>query len=98
MAKLPKIYHKDINKNISNNKEYTYIEKKTTHSLKTNETTEEIINSLFKENGFIFNKPIIIKTKDKIYDTAIIKKTASKVYTLTEDIINIKDIISIERK
>ena len=98
MTKLPKIYHKEINNNIANNKQYAYASKNEIHTIKNDKSVEEMINSLFKENGFIFNKPVIIRTKNKNYDTAIIKKEQSKIYTLTEEVIDINDILSIERK
>ena len=66
--------------------------------MSVNSDIEKFIDDLFKEDGFIFNKPLIIKTKDKTYDTAIIRKSTDRLYTLTEDIIKISDIVSIQRK
>ena len=98
MKKLPSIYHNDINRNISNNQDVCYA-KEEIRSINNNINTniEEILDNLFKEDGYIFNKPLIITTKDKSYDTAIVKKTNNKIFTLTDDIIDISDIISIER-
>lgn len=96
MTKLPKIFHNDFTKNITNNKVYSYASNNT---LKIDK--QKIINfidELYNEDGFIFNKPIIIKTNKKIYNTAIIKREDNYIYTLTDDIININDILSIERK
>lgn len=98
MKKLPGIYHKDINRNISNNQDVCYVGEEIrdiNESISTN--IEQEIDNLFKEDGYIFNKPLIITTKDKSYDTAIVKKTNNKIFTLTDDIIDISDIISIER-
>ena len=67
-------------------------------NMSVNSDIEKFIDDLFKEDGFIFNKPLIIKTKDKTYDTAIIRKSTDRLYTLTEDIIKISDIVSIQRK
>ncbi|MBP3841676.1 MAG: hypothetical protein IK997_06140 [Bacilli bacterium] len=96
MSKLPRIFHNDISKNISNNKEYAYLSNNTNFERKSNPL--EFINSLFREEGFIFNKPLIIKTRTGTFDTAIVKKENDYIYTLSDDIININDIISIERK
>ncbi len=100
MAKLPKVFHNDINKKFTNNKSYIYAENGKIDNSKnqTKNDVIELINSLFNEKGFIFNKPLLIKTKEKTYDTAIIKKDHNNIYTLTEDVISIDDIISIERK
>lgn len=98
MKKLPSIYHKDINRNISNNQDVCYADSKIQNiSSVINTNIEEEIDNLFKEDGYIFNKPLLIRTNNKEYDTAIVKKTNNKIYTLTDDIIDINDIISIER-
>ena len=98
MKKLPGIYHKDINRDISNNQEVCYVDeeiREVSESISTN--IEEEIDKLFKEDGYVFNKPVLIKTKDKEYDTAIIKKDKARILTLSDDIINISDITSIKR-
>ena len=98
MKKLPSIYHKDINRNISNNQDVCYVGEEVRNVSKSISTNiEEEIDNLFKEDGYIFNKPLLIRTNNKDYDTAIVKKTNNKIYTLTDDIIDINDIISIER-
>ena len=98
MKKLPGIYHQDINRNISNNQEVCYVDEEvrsTNESVSTN--IEEEIDNLFKEDGYVFNKPLLIKTHDKTYDTAIVKKDKTRIFTLTDDIIDISDILSIKR-
>lgn len=97
MKKLPKIYQNKINKKIGNNTNYSYV-KKEIYNFDDKQNIISIINSLFDEDGFIFNKQLIIKTKYKVYDTAIIKKDNNRIYTLTDDVIKIEDILSIERK
>jgi hypothetical protein len=96
MKKLPGIYHEDIDKNISNNQNIYYISNEI-ESINGDTNIEEFIDNLFKEDGYIFNKPLLIVTKDKKYDTAIVKKNNNKIYTLTDDIIDINDIISIKK-
>ena len=97
MKKLPKIYQNKINKKIDNNTNYSYVEKEV-YNFDDKQNIISMINSLFDEDGFIFNKQLIIKTKYKVYDTAIIKKDNNRIYTLTDDVIKIEDILSIERK
>ena len=97
MKKLPKIYQNKINKKIGNNTNYSYA-KKEIYNFDDKQNIISIINSLFDEDGFVFNKQLIIKTKYKVYDTAIIKKDNNRIYTLTDDVIKIEDILSIERK
>lgn len=94
MKKLPEIFHNPIDKEICNNDTVYYC---TTNnvSIKEEKNVEKFIDKLFKENGYIFNKPVLIKTKDRDFETAIIKKYNNRVITLSEDIIYIDDIISI---
>lgn len=103
MKKLPKIYQNEVKKNFNNNEKVYYSEKNrrnSSNSVKVKSKNQIIdeLNSLKKESGFIFNKPLIITTKDKTYDTAIVKMNNIEILTLNEDIIKIEDIISIERK
>ncbi len=99
MKKLPSIYHKDINRNISNNQEVCYAREKMDNNISNNinSNINDFIDALFREDGYIFNKPLIITTKNKNYNTAIVKKSNNKIFTLTDDIIDISDIISIKR-
>ncbi len=98
MKKLPEIYKQDINKKITNNNTVYYSTTKKEEKLYNNVDIKEFINNIFKEGGYVFNKPLIITTKDKTYDTALVKKSEDYIYTLTEDTIRISDIISIKRK
>lgn len=96
MSKLPKIFHNDLKNNISNNKEYVYASNNILDN--SNFDVDRFITSLSKETGFIFNKPVIIKTKNNTFDTAIIRKNNNLIYTITDDVIDINDIVTIERK
>lgn len=97
MKNLPKIYKQKINKKFTNNSTVYY---STTQSQEKEPEIEDIskfLDDLLKEDGYIFNKPLTIKTKDKTYNTAIVQKKEDKIYTLSDEIIRIKDIISIKK-
>lgn len=94
MKELPKVYKKPINKRISNNATVYY----STMSNRDELENDSLIDSLFQESGYIFNKALLITTKDKTYDTAIVQKKNGFIYTLSDDVIKISDIIKIERK
>ena len=98
MKKLPSIYKQEINKKINNNTTVYYCTSKNEKKEVENLSIRDFLDNLFNEDGYIFNKALIIKTKDNTYDTAIVKKESEKIYTLTDNIIRIEDIISIERK
>lgn len=95
MHKLPNIYHLDSDKIINNNQEYSYASENKIIEKQNN--IKDIIEKIYEEPGFIFNKPLIITTNTNKYETAIIKVSNNLIYTLTDDIINIDDITSIER-
>lgn len=102
MKKLPKIYQNQIDKKFNNNTSVYYSSmnsiKKGPEQKEEQSSVRETLQSLVQEKGYIFNKPILIKTKDKILDTAIVYMNETNITTLNEDIIKIEDILSITRK
>ena len=97
MKKLPSIYKNKINKNITNNSTVYYCTSKNIKKTEEKQNIYEFLDRLFNEMGYSFNKPVIIKTKDNVFETAIIRKENNKLLTLTDDYIDIDDIISIKR-
>lgn len=91
MKKLPSIYKNEINKKIKNNREVTYIKEE-------QQNINEIIDSIFNGLGYSYNIPLIITTKNKVYETSLISKSKTNINTLDNDSIPINEIISIERK
>ena len=91
MKKLPSIYKNEINKKIKNNREVTYIKE-------DKQNINEIIDSIFNGIGYSYNIPLIITTKDKIYETSLISRNKQNINTLDNHSIPISEIITIERK
>lgn len=91
MKKLPSIYKNEINKKIKNNREVTYIKEE-------KQNINEIIDSIFNGVGYSYNIPLIITTKDKIYETSLISRNKKNINTLDNHSIPISEIITIERK
>lgn len=92
--KLPKIFKNNITRNHTNNKEVVYTSSVEPHKDIVN--VEDKIKKLFKSSKYIFNIGVIIKTKNKTYDTKVIGKIKNSL--ITEDnieipIIEIEDII-----
>ena len=96
MKKLPKIYQGEFNKEIKNNKESDYATN--SDSVIKDENVLETLNKLFSSTRHTFNIPVIIKTKNKVYDTKIASKINNYIITLDNDVIFIEDIISIKEK
>ena len=102
IKKLPKIYQNNIDKKINNN-EKTYYVKNNNNNFSRNSMTnesdiEDIIDEIFLEDGYSFNKQVIIETNTKTYDTSIITRTNGYLLTMDNDKIKIEDIVSIKRK
>lgn len=91
MKKLPSIYKNEINKKIKNNREVTYIKEE-------KQNINEIIDSIFNGLGYSYNIPLIITTKNKVYETSLISRSKTNINTLDNDSIPINEIITIERK
>ena len=92
MKKLPSIYQNEINKKIKNNREVTYIKEE------NKELIIDTINAIFNGIGYSYNIPLIITTKDKIYETSLISRNKKNINTLDNQSIPISEIITIERK
>lgn len=99
MKKLPKIYQTEFNKQINNNRHSCYVENE---PLRLNEDyiqdKNEVLDEIFSGIGYSYNIPIIIKTKNKTYDTSLIARTKYNVVTLDNDVISLNEIISIKKK
>lgn len=101
--KKPEIFKPNIG-NINNNKKSycSFIDSRgEVDNFINNEDGEEpidFINRLSKSGSYIFNKDVIIETKDKKYNTRIAGKLGNRIITLDNDSININDIIKIYEK
>ena len=102
MDKKPEIFKPEIGR-IDNNKKayYSFLEDRLdikTEKYEENEDVIDFINKLAKSGSYIFNKDVIIVTKDKKYETRIAGKLGDRIVTLNNDSININDIIKIYEK
>ncbi len=97
--KKPEIFKPRIEHDLNNNKNayYSFI-KEDEQIRKTNEDPVDTLDRLIKSNSYIFNKKVLIVTKEKEYLTKIAGKIGKKVITIDGDSINIDDIIRIEEK
>lgn len=102
MDKKPEIFKPEIGK-IDNNKKayYSFLEDRL--DIKTDEYEENddvitFMNKLARSGSYIFNKDVIIVTKDKKYATRIAGKLGNRIITLDNDSIRIDDIIKIYEK
>ena len=94
MKNLPKLYKQDITKGFNNNKKVCYITEEKNNS---DERISLIINSIFHGKNMSDNIPVSIKTNEKQYNTILVAKDKTKIYTLENEAILIKDIIEIEK-
>jgi len=109
MKKLPSIYKNSIKKQINNNKNYCYLKDTSNDNINnTNKTNININNivdkninstldSIFNSLGYPYNINVLIKTKDKEYNTYLVTRNNNTITTLDNEIINMDDIISINR-
>lgn len=102
MDKKPEIFKPEIGK-IDNNKKayYSFLEDRL--DIKTDEYEENddvitFMNKLARSGSYIFNKDVIIVTKDKKYETRIAGKLGNRIITLDNDSIKVDDIIKIYEK
>ena len=102
MDKKPEIFKPEIGK-INNNKKayYSFLEDRLDVKTDEYEESDDVIsfmNKLARSGSYIFNKDVIIVTKDKKYETRIAGKLGDRIITLDNDSIRIDDIIKIYEK
>lgn len=98
MKKLPKIYQGDFDKEIHNNKESEYLFENKEKENKDSISIEDKLSSLFSSSRHVFHIPVLIETKNRVYDTKIAGKVKNYIITLDNDIIYLSDILDIKEK
>ncbi len=104
MDKKPEIFKPEIGK-VDNNKKTYYsflddrLDVKSDHVLEgKGENIIDFMNRLSRSGSYVFNKDVVIVTKDNKYETRIAGKLGNKIVTLDNESININDIIKIYEK
>ncbi len=96
MKDLPKVFANPINKDLNNNRSYSYdrLEEKTND--RNEGDVQNKINKLFKNEQTIYSIDCIIKFANEEGKYSIIGKTNNNLVTKNQKIIPIKDIYDIE--
>ena len=98
MKKLPKIYQNEITKSIKNNKTvFRFKNEETNSSLEEDKTITDTIEEIFNGIGYSYNIPVTIRTKEKTYKTTLVSKTKNNIVTIDNEVIPIKEIITLEK-
>lgn len=95
MKKLPKIYQNTINKNINNNKKVCYL-KNIDEYQQESKSIEDTLDTIFNGMGYAYNIPVVITTKNKVYNTSLISKTKDNIITLDNDVISLSEVLDIK--
>ena len=108
---LPSIFKNTTNRKIENNKKVFYskyesignVEERSIDESSNNEINldnaksyGEALDSLFKNNQFVFNVPVEIMTKEVTYNTKIVSKVGDHLLTNSGKVINLDDILTIK--
>lgn len=98
MKKLPKIFQNDFSKTINNNKKICYLKNDDINNTYNLRMINSVLDDIFNGLGYPYNISVIINTDNKIYDTSLIARDKENIITLDNEIIPIKNIISIDIK
>ena len=98
MEKKSNIFKPDIGY-VNNNKQvyYSFLDD-SLDIRREEEDPRSFMKKIDRSGSYMFRKEVIIKTKDKNYDTKIAGKMGDRIITLDNDIIPIYNIISISEK
>ncbi len=91
---LPHVFKKNVDNKHINNKDISYIRKDITKKESSLDILDKL-DKLFNSSRYVFNIGVIIKTKDKAYDTKIMSRNSNNILTIDDEIIPIKDIHSL---
>ncbi len=97
---LPKIFANKIEKNVLNNRNYSYSKNeeiedtKKTNSVKVN--INQKINSIFSSPRYVYKAMVNIKTKNENLKKQIIGKNDGNLITIDNELIPISSIIDID--
>ena len=98
---MSNIFKPKINHSLNNNKRvyYSYLEANNNIDTRTsNEKPIETLNRLMQNGSYIFNRKVLIETKNKVYETKIAGRIDKRVITIDGDDILLSDIIKITEK
>lgn len=101
MNRKPDIFKPKMeNKNNNERSYYSFLKEEEVLSSKRifDETPIDFINRISKSGSYIFNRDVIIETKNKKYETRIAGKLGNRIITLDNDSIDINDIVKIYEK
>ena len=93
MEKLPKVYENPINKNF-NNTQSLY---RSSIINKSNKDINKIIDNMLRSNDYIAKKRVKITLSNDILVVDMIGKSNNNILTIDNKLININDILDIEK-
>lgn len=98
--KKPDIFKPNVHVNNNRKVYYSFLDDRLNIDKENDyeEDPRDFIENLSKSGAYMFSKNVIIKTKDKTYDTRIAGKIGDRIITLDNDSINISDIERIYEK
>lgn len=101
MKKLPEIYKEVVN--VNNNKKVFYSKngaitdaKEVRKDVNTNNSYLDNLKTVFLLGKNSYTKKVRLTTKDRTYETRLIRRNYGKILTIDNDIINEEDITSLE--
>lgn len=101
MGKKPEIFKPNMSF-IDNNKKayYSFLEEPSEREEQVEESSnvQDFLNKIAQKGRYVFNRNVVIVTKDKKYDTKIAGKLGNRIVTLDNDSIPLDDIVEIYEK
>lgn len=102
MEKRPEIFKPNMDF-IDNNKKtfYSHVEEpspRVEEDESSSESVQDFLNKVSGSGGYVFNRRVVIVTRDKTYDTKIAGKLGNKIVTLDNDSIDVDNIVRIYEK
>ncbi len=96
MKDLPRVFANPIDRNLNNNREFSYGRLENEKQTRDERAVLEKINKLFKSDSTVYSIDCIIKFESNEERYTIIGKTSNNLVTKTQKLIPIREIYDIE--
>lgn len=96
MKDLPRVYANPIDKNLNNNREFSYGKLENERHIRDEQAVMDKINKIFKHESTTYSIDCLIKFESNEEKYTIIGKTNNNLVTRTQKLIPIREIYDIE--
>ena len=97
MKDLPRVFAGHVSENVKNTQDFFYGNERSVDKKRDSISVVKKINNIFASPNHVYKSKVRITLKDKVIEKIIVGKTSTNLITMNGELINIVDIIDIEK-